>query len=208
MSDQEIKNWDTRLADQNNRGWDNYFRRRLHLDTARVLELWAISGEYLYIEEVSSNSAGASIVLNRNTNDPLDLVKGTKIETVFIKTYITNDAQPGEWIDLIIGINFKYSKSLSGLADVGGEAQPVVKLTHANPNTNVTPASQIANRVCIKADVNNTQTAWIDFRTAAVQNACFPLEAGESIEIAISNLDQINANFEVGGECVFIVHEL
>lgn len=72
----------------------------------------------------------------------------------------------------------------------------------------MSPVAQICNLVLIKADVNNTQIAWIDFATAAVQNACMPLDVGEWIKTSLSNLDRIHANFEVGGECVFICYEI
>ena len=208
MGDRDIKNWDLRLKDQVLKGWENYFRRRIHLTDARTAEFWGVTGEFLYVEEVSSKSAAAAIRLNLNTNDEIDLQTGVVIKTVFKEFYITNTAQAGEWIDIIVGINFEYYKHHAGDAIAGAEAQAVVKLTHANPNTNVAAAAQICNRALIKADVNNTQTAWIDFGIAAVQNACHPLDPHEAIEVSLSNLDRINANFEVGGECVFITYEL
>jgi len=209
MSDRDLKNWDQRLRNQARLGWDNYVRRRINLDNARLDELLTIAGEYIYVEEVSSSSAAASLKLNRNTNDSIDLIAGVTVETIFTDLYITNTAQAGEWIDLLIGINFKYRKPFAAAgSSPQSEAQSVVPLTHANPNTNVTPAARICNAACIKADVNNTQTVWIDFGTAAVQNACLPLDPGESVSVNLSNLNRINANFEVGGEYVFIVYEV
>ncbi len=209
MGDRDISNWEQRLKDQVLKGWHNYERQRLHLDTARASEFWGLAGEFLYIEQVSSESALASVRLNLNTNDELDLQAGTVIKTVFKEFYITHTAQAGEWIDLIVGINFEYYKKWdNGFGGGAEQAQAVVKLTHVNPATNVTPAAQICNRALIKADVNNTQTAWIDFGTAAVQNACLPLDPGESVTVSLSNLNRINANFEVGTECVFIVYEV
>ena len=107
MDDREIQQWDKRLADQVRRGWDNYKHLRIDLTAARLDETLKIAGEFLYVYS-SSGSAAAKIKLNRNTNDSLDLEKGVNIETVFIDVFITNDAQPGEWIDLVFGINFKY----------------------------------------------------------------------------------------------------
>lgn len=206
MSDKDIQNWDQRLKNQCLKGWENYIRKRIDLSIERICEFWGIAGEYLYVEEVSSDSASAQIRLNRNTNDTIDLRADAVIKTIFGEFYITNEAQPGEWIDIIVGINFEYQKRRQpGLQSY---VRPVVKLTHANPNTNVTPASQIASRAVIKADVANTGIAWIDFGQAAVQNNCLPLDPHESVHVKISNLDQINANFEVGGECVFIVYEV
>ena len=204
MDDREIKQWDKRLADQVKRGWDNYKHLHIDLSTARIDEPFRITGEYLYVEESSSAAAVAKIKLNRNTNDALDLEKEVKIETVFTEVYITNEALDGEWLDLVFGINFKYYKSEIST----DEAQQVLNLTHAVANTNVVAAANTCNKALIKADVNNTQTAWIDFGIAAVQNDCLPLDAGEWVRVKISNTDRINANFEVGGEIVFIVYEV
>jgi len=206
MSDRDIRNWDERLSDQNRRGWDNYLRRRIHLDNARDLERWNIAGEFLCVEESSSESASGSICLNRNTNDPIDLQVGVVLKTIFVDIFITNVAQAGEWIDIVIGINFEYYKKQGKL--IGEEAQPVLKLTHVNPNTDVAAASHICNRAIIKANVYNTQVAWVDFGVAAVQNNCMPLDPGEWIEVSLSNTDRIHANFEVGGEVVYIVYEV
>lgn len=206
MSDKDIKAWEERLKRQMLRGWDNYVRRRIDLSNARSLEYWGITGEFLYIEEVSSESAKAGIRINRNTNDELDLELNTIIKTIFTNFYITNEAQTGEWIDIIIGINFEYYKKARGvLAD---EVQQVLNLTHVNADTDVAAAAHPCNRALIKADINNTQTAWIDFGVAAVQNNCIPLDAGEWIQVAISNTDRIHANFEVGGEIVYIAYEV
>ncbi len=81
-------------------------------------------------------------------------------------------------------------------------------MTHANADTDVAAAANPCNRAMIKADVNNTQVAWIDFGVAAVQDNCMPLDAGESITVSISNTDRIHANFEVGGEIVYIAYEV
>jgi len=205
MNDRDIINWEQRLKQQVIRGWENYFRRRIHLDTARTLELWAITGEFLYVEEVSSASAAATIRFNRNTNDTLDLIRGVEINTVFEKVFFTHNAQAGEWIDLLIGINFSYNKPAGGRP---ASVQQVLNLTHANPNTNVAAAANVCNAALIKADVENTGITWIDFGVAAVQNDCVELDAGEWIKVSIPNTDQINANFEVGGEIVYIVYEV
>lgn len=207
MSDKDIKNWDERLKRHVDKKWDNYIRRRIHLDTARLSESWPITGEFVYVEEVSSDSARASVCIDRNTNPALDLVKGTIIKTVFESLYVTHVAQTGEWLDLIIGINFEYYKP-GIIGNIGDEAQPVLNLTHLNPNTSVAAAANICNSALIKADVQNTGISWIDFGIAAVQNSCIPLDPGEWIRVSIPNTDQINANFEVGSETVYICYEV
>lgn len=206
MSDRDIQNWEQRLKNQVIRSWENYQRIRIDLSTARANDFLGVTGEFLYIEKVSSESALAEVRINRNTNDTISLNLATTIKTIFKELYITNAAQPNEWIDLIIGINFEYYKQSNLMSD--DEARQVLNLTHVNPNTDVAAASNICNRALIKADVNNTQTAWIDFGVAAVQNSCIPLDPGEWIKVKTSNTDRIHANFEVGGEIVFIVYEV
>jgi len=205
-SDRDIQSWDRRLGDQVKRGWDNYMRRRIDLSAARVDEFWSTAGEFLYVEQVSSESAAAVVRLNRNTNDQIDLELGTIIKTIFKELYITNTVQTDQWIDIIIGINFEYYKKSAGV--IGGQVQQVLNLTHANPDTDVAAAANPCNQALIKADVNNTQTAWIDFGIAAVQNSCMPLDAGEWIKVSIANTNLIHANFEVGGEIVYIAYEV
>lgn len=208
MSDRDIKNWEVRLRSQVLRNWHNYDRHRIDLADSRAAELWGYAGEFLYVEKASSESALATIRLNRNRNDAIDLQVGTTIKTVFKEFYITNTAQAGEWIDIIIGINFEYYKQFAAGGVLGSEAQQVLNLTHANPDTNVVAAAHVCDRALIKADVSNTQTAWIDFGVAAVQNNCLPLDPGEWHRVSLSNTDRINANFEVGGETVYIVYEV
>ncbi|MBA7518478.1 hypothetical protein ES705_10548 [subsurface metagenome] len=119
-SDRDIKNWEERLKDQVQRGWDNYFHHRIDLSIARTDEIVMLAGEFLIVEESSSASATASVKLNMDKNDALRLRKGVGIETVFVKLYLTNTAQPGEWLNLIVGINFKYTmrKSQLGINEI------------------------------------------------------------------------------------------
>ncbi len=205
-SDRDIHAWDKRLKQQTLRGWENYVRRRIDLSIARTSEYFGIAGEFLYIEQVSSDAAFASIAINRNTNDLIDLELGTVVKTIFTEFYVTNVAQAGQWIDLIIGINFEYYKQSRGV--VGDVVQQVLNLTHANPDTDVQAAANPCNRALIKADVNNIDVAWIDFGVAAVQDDCFPLDAGEWVQVRITNTDQIHANFVVGGEIIYIAYEV
>lgn len=200
-----VDTWDDRLKLQADRKWENYKKWRIALDTARDLHRYDIAGDFLYVEKFSSPSAAATVRFNKNTNDAIDLQHNTKIETVFTTLYITNTAQAGEWIDLIVGIDFR--KDDPQIADQQ-EPQAVVKVTNGSADTNTTPAAQISNFVIIKAHTRNTDIAWIDFGQAAVQDDCLPLEPGDTITVPISNLDQINVNFEIADEVVWIVNLL
>lgn len=207
MSDKDIKNWETRLKDQVLRNWENYQRKRINLDTARISEFWGLAGEFLYVEEVSSISARAQIRLNRNTNPDIDLRLGTVVKTIFQSFFLTHDAQPAEWIDLIVGINFDYHKHHAGRTETG-EAQACVVVTNVAANTNTVPAARISNRVLLKADVANIGVAWIDFGTAAVQNACLPLDPGDTARFSLSNLNRLNVNLEIANERLIVVPEV
>jgi len=193
MSDRDLKNWDQRLTDQAKRGWDNYLRRRIDLSTARTDGSFAIAGEFIYVEKSSNASASAAIKLNRNTNDSFDLIVGSKIQTIFNEFYITNIAQAGEWIDILIGINFLYDRPYEGMA---GLAQETVVIKNAAANVNTPGPNQICIEALIKADVQNTGIAWIEFGAAAVQRNCYCLDPGDTIKVPLSNLNYINANFE------------
>ena len=210
-STQDIKSWDERLKDQAERHWDNYSHVRIDLTTARLDEPLLVVGEFIYVEDASDNdTAVAKIKLQKNNNDALDLEQGVEIHSVYTQVYITNEALEDEWLDLVFGINFEYYKNqvtAAGGGGLTGTAQQVLNLTHANPNTNVAAASNACERALIKADVQNTGISWIDFGVAAVQNSCVPLDPGEWIRVLIADTDEINANFEVGGEVVYIVYE-
>lgn len=200
-----MDDWEKRLKEQVDRGYKNYHKHRLDLTTARDNTPMAFPGDFLYVAQASSASALATVRLNRNTNEALDLQRGTQIKTVFTMLFFTNTAQSAEWLDLIVGVNFE---KMDRHHDENREAQPVIEITHANPDTNQAGADQVAERVVITASPLNTDIAWLDFSQAAVQDECYPLEPGDSVTVMVSNLDRINVNFEVGGESVWIINEI
>jgi len=204
-SDRDIRNWEKRLKDQCLRGWNNYKRFRYELTTARGNDYLGLSGEFLFVEGVSSKSALASIRLNRNTNDPIDLKIGTHIKTIFTELYVTNAAQAGEWIDLVVGINFEYGRQQE---QNQSEAQPCIIITNVLADTNTPGAAHVCNAVLIRAHTTNTGLVWIDFGTPAVENNCYPLDAGDAISVKLSNTNLINALFKVANEDVTVVYEV
>jgi hypothetical protein len=315
-----LRDWDKRLGEQYRRGWDNYIRRRIYLDVARDLDCWGICGEFFYVEEVSSALAIGSIRLNRNTNDPIDLVLGTVVKTIFCNIFITHAALQGEWIDVIYGINFEYYKGGSvvtvqeplGVDDNGGSltvdaaalplpagaatsalqlpdghnvtvdnaggaaavniqdggnaitvdaaalplpagaatsalqlpdghnvtvdnaaggaavniqdggnaitvdgsvtaidngtAQPCITITNANADQNTVGANHACKRVLIRAHTINTGLVWVDFNNAAVALACYPLAAGDSVGVPLTNTNLVNCLFKVANEKVTVVY--
>ena len=113
------KNWDERLMEQIRRRWENYLKRRIDLSTARVNRSFALAGERFIVQAVSDPSVTATVRFNREMNDELDLVDGLEIETLFGEFFITNAAQADEWIDIIIGCDFKYKKTGQGAGGGG-----------------------------------------------------------------------------------------
>lgn len=200
-SDRDISSFDERLLDHVKKKHSNYERIRIDLSVARNYHLYDVAGEFITIERQSSEIAAAELTFDLPNRDVINLGEVHEVQTVFEKFYISNAAQSGQWFDLIIGRNFK---SISKRIERGGSVQQVLNVTHANPNTNVACAAQSCKAAHIKADVNNTQTAWIDFGVAAVQNSALPLDPGEWVIFPMSNTNVINANFEVGGEIVFV----
>ena len=85
-----------------------------------------------------------------------------------------------------------------------GTAQNCITITHASADTNQAGASNTCKRAIIKAHPANTGLAWVDFATAAVDLACYPLNANESLSVPVNNTDQINCLFKVGGEKVTV----
>jgi len=177
-----LKDWDKRLTEQYKRGWDNYLRRRIHLDVARDLDCWGICGEFLTVEAVSSSSAVGSIRLNRNTNDTIDLEIGTIVKTIFCQLFITHAALQGEWIDIVYGINFEYYKEHPitlpvpvQVADNGGSLtvdDGGVPLTVAGAVTIQEPLSVDDNGGSLTVDGTFWQA------TQPVSAAALPLPAG------------------------------
>jgi len=293
-----LRDWDKRLGEQYRRGWDNYIRRRIYLDVARELECWGICGEFFYVEEVSSALAIGSIRLNRNTNDPIDLVLGTVVKTIFCNIFITHAALQGEWIDVIYGINFEYYKehaidvnnitnidnitniqtldtinnvvhiddnsstitidiaagqkisevttvaSITNVVHVddnggtvtvdgavtiqeplsvddnggsltvdgsvtavdNGIAQPCIIITNVAADANTVGANHACKRVLIRAHTINTGLVWVDFNNAAVALACYPLAAGDSVGVPLTNTNLVNCLFKVANEKVTVVY--
>ncbi len=93
----------------------------------------------------------------------------------------------------------------SSVVDIGiGKVSIIV--THANPDSNQAGADHDCKRVLVKAFTTNTGLVWVDFANVAIEGACYPLAAGETISVPTDNTDQINCLFKVGGEKVAVVY--
>lgn len=211
ISDRDINSFESRLSNHCREKWSNYERLRIDLATPRNYQKFDIAGEFIEVERASDTTAAAELILDFTNRAVINISERRIVETVFNRFYISNAAQADKWLDLLIGRNFRSWGYGTGTGTGGGttgatEAQQVLNLTHANPNTSVQAAANACIEAIIKADVENTDIAWIDFGVAAVQDSCIPLDPGEWIKVPITNTNRIYANFEVGGEIVYIAY--
>lgn len=200
-----ISSWDIRLQEQVQRKFKNYKIISLDLGEARVDKEYPLPGDCLQVISVSSYSAVATVKLNINSNEPIELIPYRKIDTVFTKFFISNAAQAGESIDFIVGIDF-------GIQDFGPDlistAKPAIIITNASADTNTLGAAHICNRVLIRAHNGNGGKAWIDFDAAAVEGSCFELTAGDSVGVPLSNTNKINVLFKTANDKVTVIYEV
>lgn len=191
-----------RLADHVKEKWSNYERIHVELGIARNYIKLDIAGEFIAVDEVSSGLAAVTIHLDRPNRHALNFYRGSQVETLFECMYVSNAALTGEWMELIIGRNFRaWHDSLAAQLT---EALQVLNVTNVAANTNTVCAAQACKAAHIKADVQNVDMSWIDYGVAAVQDSCVPLDPGEWVIVPLSNTNRINVNFEVGGDVVYV----
>lgn len=156
---------------------------RINLDQARSGEENIGSGNFIQIVDASSNSAIARISTSQNRNDAyLKFKKNAylSLDRDFYRFFVRNDAQAGEWIDVLITINdkeFEYFYPESGVLSSIGQIDNAV---------------EVINEPTTKLDVDDadTQTAIASLETAvaAVETAIGTLES-EVVEANTINLD-------------------
>lgn len=151
-SDRDISQWDARLKEQIDRHFHNYHIHKIDLTIERKDELVNWAGESLIVENVSSSSAIANVRLNFKDADQLTLKEGIEIKSIFGRVYLSNDAQAGEWLEIIAGINFSYKKEIAEAGGNGG-------ITLANNEIQITWSA--ANSLSIAAGNNATSDAFV-----------------------------------------------
>jgi len=113
-SDRDIGQWDARLKEQLERKFHNYHKRRINLNIARDNVKFNWTGEKIIVESASNDGAIATVRILFDDADPLTLKDNVEIDSIFNRVFITNEIQPGDWLDVIYGINFEYKKKISG----------------------------------------------------------------------------------------------
>lgn len=77
--------------------------QRIPLDQARTNEAVGLSGRRLLVVRVSSLDATLAVDFNLAANGTFPLSRGVRTKGFgFDRLYFTNDAQPGEWMDLMV----------------------------------------------------------------------------------------------------------
>lgn len=115
QSDRDISQWDARLKQQLERSFHNYHKRRIDLSVARDNKQIDWTGETIIVENASSSSAIATVRLMFDDANPLDLAENIEINSIFNRLFLSNEAQPDQWLDVIAGINFEYKKKTAKL---------------------------------------------------------------------------------------------
>jgi len=206
MSDRDISSWDQRLGDQVHRNWNNYTRRRIDLATARNDEMVSLAGEFLYVEEVSSESALATLRLNRNTNDSIDLRRNVILKTIFNRLYLTNTAQAGEWIDLLVGVNFEYQ--VGSNIERAEIAQGCFFMFNIAALTDTVGPNLPCNSVLLRSNPVNTDYIDVNFGAAALIPTIFRLYPGDWMGVRLDNTNKIHALFAVSLERLFVCYQV
>jgi hypothetical protein len=97
---------------------------------------------------------------------------------------------------------FNYPSSIEDI----GLTKVAIIVTNNSADQDSQGADHDCKRVLIKAHNANTGLCWVDFGVAAVEAACYPLDAGETISVPLTNTDEIHVLFKVMNEKVAVVY--
>jgi len=169
---------------------------RVDLSTARDDAKMSASGSVLWAYRASSLAAQLDIKLNEQSNDDLTFQRGTLISGYkFSEFYMTNTAQAGEWIDLIVTTVGAYGFDALN-PDVSYAEIDLVKQTEIETTADVTVTAAAAAAVVLAADADrkeaiiqslpsNTQNVRIgDGDTGAARGLI--LKPGDSIVLTVT----------------------
>jgi len=93
----------------------------------------------------------------------------------------------------------------SSFVDIGTTKEAII-ITNASADTSTPGADHACKRALIKAHTTNTGLVWAQWIVAAVEVACYPLEAGETVNCPANNTNEIFCLFKVGNEKVTVVY--
>ena len=180
-----------------------YTVKRINLTNARSDELYEVSGNVLSILDSSSPGVTIQIKLNETRTDPIVIRPGDRIEGIFIRFYLTNTAQSGAWVDLIVGADNRIIKEQK--FDL---PQPITTAAGAMAGVSYTLAAAEAARVVVKAADTNLGYVWLNVDGAAVSGSNLELAPGDYISLQIRNVAQIRVLFDVAGDRVRVIRSV
>ncbi len=77
--------------------------KRIPLDNARTKEFMSLTGNYFAVINASALDATISVGFNRADADLISFTQGLIMRRPYTKLFISNTAQAGTWVDLLIG---------------------------------------------------------------------------------------------------------
>ncbi len=196
--------WLERLVEQVTKGLDEYTPIRVPLDDARADEECLIAAQTLFVQGHSSEAALATVRVNRARAGTLALRKGVRIDTIIARLFITNAALPGEWLDLVFGRSF----DMAIVSELEGRVQTCFVVTNAVADTDTTAAANNCIAALVTAHPGNGGLAWLQWRTAAADAACYPLSAGDAVAVPVENTDQIHVLFKTANDKVTVTYKI
>jgi hypothetical protein len=111
--------WEIRLKEQVNRKFQNYKVIHVDLSSDMTDKEFPVAGDSLIVIRASSAAALASVKFNRNVNDELPVFEYAKHMLVFTSFFVSCDAQSGEWLDLLAGIDYEFDYDGGGGGTMG-----------------------------------------------------------------------------------------
>ncbi len=108
-----------------------YNQLLINLATARTNEEYRIPGDALYVIDMSS-AAVAQIRFNNSGDDAIELKRGRRFQVPFSRFLVTNTAQAGLTVTLLVGKDMAFDFAELGVVDVSQIISPVLRRASNN----------------------------------------------------------------------------
>ena len=95
-----------------------YNKIEVSLENARDNEEMVFTGNYIYGLEASSNTANLDVRLNEKFRGTVNILKGRGIRAPFYRFYLSNAAQSGQSITLVVGIEAEQFEVIDNLTAI------------------------------------------------------------------------------------------
>ena len=171
-------------------------RRRIDLTNARDGQELVLGGNAIWACVASSYNAELEISLHEQGQGLLPFLKGTFVKAgPFSKLYLTNSAQSGEYIDLVVIREERGVFEIENPGSTFDTVQSVVPTTltatadvNIAASTNTQAIAANANRVelILRSLSSNTNTARLSEDPGAAGGKGLPLEPGQSITLNVT----------------------